>query len=67
MRDNLKGECFMKMKKLNIKPEMEMLLTVGTVLLTGAQLLLTNKKEANDKAALKAEILKELVKETSEK
>ena len=57
----------MKMKKLNIKPEMEMLLTVGTVLLTGAQLLLTNKKEANDKAALKAEILKELVKETSEK
>lgn len=55
----------MKMKKLNIKPEM--LLTVGTVLLTGAQLLLTNKKEANDKAALKEEILKELVKEISEK
>lgn len=50
------------MKKLNIKPDV--LLTVGTVVLAGAQLLLTNKKEASDKAALKAEILKELVKET---
>lgn len=52
------------MKKINIKPEL--LLTLGTVVLGGAQLLLSNKKEANDKAVLKAEILKEL-KETVEK
>lgn len=63
MRNNSKGVLIMK--KINIKPEM--LLTIGTVLLTGAQLLLTNKKEANDKEVLKAEILKELMKETSEK
>ena len=50
------------MKKINLKPEM--LLTIGTVVLTGAQLLLSNKKEANDKAALKAEIVKEIMKET---
>lgn len=52
------------MKKINIKPEL--LLTLGTVVLGGAQLLLSNKKEANDKAQLKAELLKELS-ETIEK
>ena len=52
------------MKKINIKPEL--LLTLGAVVLGGAQLLLSNKKEANDKAQLKAELLKELS-ETIEK
>lgn len=46
--------------KLNLKLKPEMLLTLGTVGLGVAQMLLTNKKDANDKAALKEEILKEL-------
>lgn len=54
------------MKKLNVKIKPEMLITVGTVILSGAQLLLSSKKEANDKAALKAEILKELTEVTKE-
>lgn len=55
------------MKKLNIKVKPEMLLTLGTIVLGGAQFLLSTKKEANDKAQLKAEILKELTKETVDK
>ena len=54
------------MKKLNIKVKPEMLLTLGTIVLGGAQLFLTNKKEANDRANMKAELLKELT-ETIEK
>lgn len=49
------------MKKLNIKkPKLETLLTIGTLALGGAQLLLSNKKEATDRANMKAEILKDL-------
>lgn len=55
------------MKKINIKVKPEMLLTLGTIVLGGAQFLLSSKKEANDKAQLKADILKELAKETIEK
>lgn len=55
------------MKRLNVKIKPEMLLTLGTVGLGVAQMLLTNKKDANDKAALKAEILKELADEVTKK
>lgn len=55
------------MKKLLVKIKPEMLLTLGTVGLGVAQMLLTNKKDANDKAALKAEILKELADEVTKK
>lgn len=55
------------MKKLNIKVKPEVLLTLGTAALGVAQFVLGNKKEANDKAALKAEILKELADEVAKK
>ena len=48
-----------------IKPET--VLTAGTIVLGVAQMLLTNKKEANDKAALKAEILEEVLKDLPKK
>ena len=44
-----------------IKPET--VVSVGLGVLGVAQMLLTNKKEANDRAALKAEILEELTKD----
>ena len=54
------------MKKLNLKVKPEKLLTIGTLALGAAQLLLSNKKEASDRANMKAEILSEL-KETINK
>ena len=63
----VKRKEIVTMKKLNIKVKPEMLLTLGTVILGGAQFLLSTKKEANDKAQLKAEILKELTKEAVDK
>ena len=54
------------MKKLNLKVKPEKLLTIGTLALGAAQLLLSNKKEASDRANMKAEILSEL-KETIDK
>lgn len=54
----------MKRKNLKVKPEK--LLTIGTLVLGAAQLLLSNKKEASDRANMKAEILSEL-KETINK
>ena len=56
------------MKKLNLKVKVkpEKLLTIGTLALGAAQLLLSNKKEASDRANMKAEILSEL-KETINK
>lgn len=55
------------MKKLNIKIKPETLLTVGTLVLGGAQLLLGNKKEAAERSKMKEEILKELAEKVTEK
>lgn len=63
MEDIQKGDF--KMKKLNIKAET--LLTVGTLVLGGAQLLLGNKKEAAERSKMKEEILKELAEKVTEK
>ena len=49
------------MAKFNLKPEVFVTAALGV--LSVAQMVLTNKKEANDKKALKAEILAELMKE----
>jgi hypothetical protein len=49
------------MAKFNLKPEV--LVTAALGVLSVAQMVLTNKKEANDKKALKAEIMKEIMKE----
>ena len=43
------------------------LVSVGLTVLGVAQMVLTNKKEADDRAALKEEILKELTKDLSTK
>lgn len=51
------------MKNLNLKPNAGTLITVGIGLLGIVQNVLTNKKEANDKAELKAEIFKEVMDE----
>lgn len=45
------------------KFKLETALTVGGMALGIAQMLLTNKKEANDRAALKAEIMEEITKD----
>lgn len=50
------------MKEFKIKPET--VVSVGLGLLGVAQMLLTSKKEANDRAALKAEIMEELIKDS---
>ena len=49
------------MAKFNLKPEVFVTAALGV--LSVAQMVLTNKKEANDKKALKAEILAELMTE----
>lgn len=49
------------------KIKMETVLTLGGIGLGVAQMLLNNKKEANDKAALKAEILEDLAKDLAQK
>ena len=41
----------------------DVLVTLGLGVLSVAQMVLNNKKEANDKKALKAEIMKEIMKE----
>lgn len=46
-----------------IKPET--VVSVGLGVLGVAQMLLTNKKEQNDRAVLKAEIMEELTKDLS--
>ena len=48
------------MKKLNIKIKPEVMLTIGSLVLGGAQLLLTNKKDAADRAKMEEEIIKKL-------
>lgn len=53
------------MKKLNIKIKPETAVSVALGILGIAQMLLTNKKDANDKAQLKEEILTEVLKETT--
>ena len=53
------------MKKLNIKIRPETAVSVALGILGIAQMLLTNKKDANDKAQLKEEILTEVLKETT--
>lgn len=53
------------MKKLNIKIKPETAVSVALGVLGIAQMVLTNKKDANDKAQLKDEILKEVMKETT--
>lgn len=57
----------MKRRKIKMiklpKIKMETVLTLGGIGLGVAQMLLNSKKEANDKAALKAEILEELTKD----
>lgn len=50
----------MKLPKIKIKPETAV--TVGLAALGIAQAVLTNKKEASDRAAMKAEILEEVMK-----
>ena len=54
------------MKKVELKFKPETVVTVALGVLGVAQMLLTNKKDANDKAQLKAEILKELSETVSE-
>ena len=49
----------MKIKMPKIK--METVLTGGTILLGIAQMVLTNKKEASDRAKIKTEILEEVM------
>lgn len=49
--------------KLPIKIKPETLVSGALGLLGIAQMVLSNKKEANDRAALKAEILEELTKD----
>lgn len=49
----------MKIKMPKIK--MEAALTLGTIVLGVAQMVLTNKKEANDHAKMKNEILEEVL------
>ena len=51
------------MMKLLTKIKPETVVSVCLGVLGVAQMLLTNKKEANDRAALKAEILEELTKD----
>ena len=51
------------MKKLNIKIKPETAVSVALGVLGIAQMVLTNKKDANDKAQLKDEILKEAMKD----
>lgn len=51
------------MKNLLTKIKPETVVSVGLGLLGVAQMLLTNKKEQNDRAALKAEIMEELTKD----
>lgn len=65
MEDIQKGDF--KMKKLNIKIKPEALLTVGTLALGVAQLVLGNKKEATERSKMKEEILKELAEKVTEK
>ena len=55
----------LNMKKLNIKIKPETAVSVALGILGIAQMLLTNKKDANDKAQLKEEILTEVLKETT--
>ena len=55
----------LNMKKLNIKIKPETAVSVALGVLGIAQMVLTNKKDANDKAQLKDEILKEVMKETT--
>ena len=55
----------MKLPKVKIKPEVG--LTIATMALGLAQLVLTNKKEANEKSMLKAEIMEELTNNFLEK
>lgn len=50
------------MKKIKLpKIKMEAALTAGTIVLGLAQMVLTNKKEASDRAAIKNEILEEVM------
>lgn len=49
--------------KLPIKIKPDVLVTGALGILGIAQMVLSNKKEANDRAALKAEILEELTKD----
>lgn len=58
MEDIQKGDF--KMKKIDLKFKPEALLTVGTLALGVAQLVLGNKKEATERSKMKEEILKEL-------
>lgn len=51
----------MKIKKPNIKPETVVSIALGV--LGVAQVLLTNKKDANDRAAMKAELKEDLMKD----
>lgn len=55
----------MKLPRIKIKPEVG--LTVATMAVGLAQLVLTSKKEANEKSMLKAEILDEVLKNLPEK
>lgn len=55
------------MKKFNIKFKPEALITVATVGLGIAQMVLTNKKEASDRAKIKTEILEEIMGNLPEK
>jgi hypothetical protein len=51
------------MKKLNLKFEPKMAMTIGLGLLSIAQAVLSTKKEANDRMALKAELKEDIMKD----
>lgn len=55
------------MKKPDFKIKPEALIGVGLGLLSIAQMVLTNKKEAGERAALKAEIIEEVTKDLTTK
>lgn len=53
------------MNKLNLKIKPETLVSAGLAVLGVAQMLLTNKKDSNNRNSMKAEILEELKNEMS--